>query len=294
MDEVFEWQTPTGDIFRLDHAVDNVDIVTSISGRHMPALRGTDDVVPLQPGQRHRSVFHDRREVSLGLAFSAAGDIPLRDTIRVWLTRLDPTRGAGKLRVTGPAGTIRELTCRYQEGLGLVEGGGTRDPLGTVQTAVVTFEAVDPYWMDADPTVVSWQTGTPQSFFPIFPLHLGSSQIFAAAVIDPQSDVATYPVWTISGPGSQIVLQNSTTGRTLGWSGGLGLDEQLTIDTRPGSQSPVPKSVRLQDGSNQFGLLTDWDFWPLVPGSNEFEVQMTGATGDSLVTLSYQSRYLGA
>lgn len=288
--ELWEWITPTGDIFRLDSAIDHVHIIGSVEGRFMPPIRQLTEVAPLQPGSRRRSTVHDENEVTIGVYFSDIDDIQLRSALREWMVRFDPTRGDGKLRVTGPAGDIRELTCRYQDGLQLVEEAGTRDG----QAAAVTFEASDPYWADPDPTVVSWTTGAPRAFFPLLPFHLGSSQVFARALVDPLGDVATYPVWTINGPGSTISIRNVTTGRTLAWSGSLGFGELLTIDTRPGNQTSAPKSVFLQDGSNQFGLLTAWDFWPLEPGTNDIEITMTGATDDSQVTGSWQARHLSA
>lgn len=290
--EVWEWVTAEGDPFRLDGSIDGAEVVANVEGRFMPPIRRNADIVPLQPGSRLRSVVHGESEVSLGIYFSAADAIAQRANLREWMFRLDPTRGPGKLRVTGPAGNVRELSCSYKDGLGLIEPPSP--DRRRKQVAVLTLIAHDPYWAESAPTVVSWSTGAPRAFFPLLPFHLGSSQVFARALVDPLGDVATYPVWTINGPGSTISIRNVTTGRTLAWSGSLGFGELLTIDTRPGNQTSAPKSVFLQDGSNQFGLLTAWDFWPLEPGTNDIEITMTGATDDSQVTGSWQARHLSA
>lgn len=291
-DELWEWITPEGTIYRLDSGIDGAHVVETVEGRFMSPIRRQADIVPFQPGTRLRSSVHGESEVSLGVYFPGIDAVALRANVREWVNRFDPTRGPGLLRVTGPAGDIRELSCSYQDGLSLVEPPG-RDRRRN-QVTVLTLVAHDPYWAAPAATVLSWQTGVARSFFPIFPLHLGSSQVFARSLIDPTSDVATFPVWTISGPGRIIALKNLTTGKTLAWSGTLGFGEQLTIDTRPGNQSAAPKSVFLQDATNQYGLLTVRDMWPLIPGSNDVAIEMTGATGDSIVTLSYQSRYLSA
>ncbi len=288
--ELWEWITPEGTIYRLDSFIDGAAIVETVTGRRMPPIRRTADGVPLQPGTRRRSAIHDENEQAYGVLFSGSTDVDLRANIRSWCQRLDPSRGDGRLRVTGPAGDVRELTCSYQDGLRGDEPAGQRQD----EVAIVTWVASDPYWAAPAATVISWQTGVARSFFPILPLHLGSSQVFARSLLDPVSDVPTFPVWTISGPGASIALKNLTTGRTLSWSGSLGFGEQLTIDTRPGNQTNAPKSVFLQDATNQYGLLTARDMWPLKPGTNDVAIEMTGATEDSLVTLSYQSRYLSA
>lgn len=291
--EIWQWITPEGQAFRLDSNVDGVYIsrtAGTVEGRFMPPIRRTADDVPLQPGTRTRSVLHDESEVVLPLHFPGTDPTNLRANLRTWMARLDPTRGDGKLRITDPAGAVRELTCSYHDGLGLIEKGTWRQD----QLAVVTFVAADPYWADASDSTQQWTGGTPPTFFPIFPLKLGQSQTFGISTVTNVGDVSTYPVWTIDGPGSLLVLTNRRTGRILAWNGTLGAGERLTIDCRPGSQSGVPKSVKKQDGSNQFGFLSAWDFWPLEPGANEIQIEMASTSGASKVTASWRARYLGA
>lgn len=292
--EQFAWVDATGASHRLDSNIDGVSIVESVAGRMMPVSRRTDEVVPLQPGQRLRSILHDQRDVTLGLLFQAATATAIRTLLRTWLARFDATRGDGSLVVTDPAGAQRELTCRYMSGLELVEDSQSRDPSGA-QLAVVTFTANDPYWADTTDSTQIWTSGGGAStFFPIFPLSLGASQTFGTSTVTNAGDVPTFPVWIIAGPGSDLVLTNLTSGRVLEWAGTLGAAEYLIIDTRPGSQSATPKSVIKNDGSNQFGSLTSYDFWPLEPDANTISIELAGSTGSSQVTADWRARYLGA
>jgi Phage tail protein len=292
MSELYEWVDPTGVAFALSGGADGVEVLRGVMGRFMPPQRRTADIVPLQPGERLRSILHGARDTSLPLAFQASSERDLRSLIRAWLVRFDPARGDGILRITGEDAGVRELTCRYLSGLEADESDQNRYP--GKQLAVVTFTAADPYWGGAD-SEQTWGGGPPTTFFPFFPLLLGISQIFGASTVTNVGDVATYPVWVITGPGSLLTLSNLTTGRSLAWNGTLGAGEFLVIDCRGGNQSASPKSVTKSDGSDQFGLLSAWDFWPFDPADNEVEVLLTGATtGASQVITLWRSMYLGA
>ncbi len=128
------------------------------------------------------------------------------------------------------------------------------------------------------------------SFFPIFPLRLTSSQIAVDSTVTNAGDVATWPVWTIKGPGTTITLRNLTTGENLIFlSTVLGSGESIAIDTRPGL-----KTVTKQDGSNLFNDLdVTSSLWALPRGDSAIRLEMSGvdATASSL-QLNYRQRYL--
>lgn len=293
MTELYQWIENNGGAHNLSGGADGADVPRGPTGLYMPPIRRTDEIVPLQPGNRHRSVLHDAGHVLVPIMFQATTESDLRSLIRTWLRRFDPTRGDGRLRITGPDTTVRELTCGYVSGLEGDEGDQTRWP--GKQLAVVTFVASDPYWADIADSTHSWTTGAASAtFFPFFPLQLGTSQVFGTSSITNVGDVATFPVWVVTGPGSMLTLTNHTTGRALAWNGTLGAGEQIVIDTRPGNQTGAPKSVVKNDGTNQFGLLSAYDFWPFEPGVNVVEIELAGASGASTVQALWRARYLGA
>jgi hypothetical protein len=80
---------------------------------------------------------------------------------------------------------------------------------------------------------------------------------------------------------------------TAGSGLSLAAGEWVQIDTRPAGQRPT--FVVLQsNGQTQASKLTATSsLWWLVPGENRFSIQVTGATGATLVTLTYRDRYLG-
>ena len=153
----------------------------------------------------------------------------------------------------------------------------------------MVVRATDPYWYDTADIVNTYVSGgTPPAFFPFFPLRLSSSSVFASPVVVNDGDVEAWPVWTIVGPGSAIVLRNLTVGSVLSLPVTLGVDEAVTIDTRPGV-----KTVRNSSGLSLFGSLT-WDsaLAALVKGPNTLALEMSGATPASSIMLSYRRRFL--
>jgi hypothetical protein len=153
--------------------------------------------------------------------------------------------------------------------------------------AEVELEASDPWWYDASDTALDFTLGTPATFFPLFPLRLSASEVFADATVNNDGDVDAWPVWSVTGPGAGLVLRNLTTGKMLSLNRTLSAGEIVTIDTRPRL-----KTVTLQDGSNLFSLLSG-SLWPLAVDVNAIRVEFTGATSASVVSLRYRRRRIG-
>lgn len=268
-----------------------LEVEWNVSGRFAPPVAMEEEAIPGQPGLRLRTVRHRERDFTLPLWITAASEAALRTALRQLIAKMDPTRGAGKVRVTGPGGDQREIECYYSGGLEMAERlGDTSGPL--LQRGIATFRAHDPYWQDTTDTAAGpWQIGTaPGSFFPFFPLRLSSSEIFAATTITNLGDVDAWPVWTIVGPGSAISLKNLTTGKSLTLSTTISAGSSVVIDTRPGK-----KTVTRSDGVNLYSSLSSTSsLWPLRYGANSIQIEMAGATaGVSSVSLLRRHRYLG-
>lgn len=256
-------------------------------GRFMPPIRRNEETVPLQPGARLRDAVHDVREVLLTLILTGVDESALRASLRSLTATFDPSRGDGKLRVTAPDSVQRELTCRYSGGLELSERLGDDSGPGW-QEVPALFRAVDPYWYDTSSTVQTFTSGTPQTFFPIFPIRLSSSTVFSSTAVDNTGDVAAWPVWTITGPGTNLVLRNLTTGKTLAMTYTLAAGQTITVDTRPGA-----KTVTLNTGANLYQYLTSPPhLWSLRRGSNTVQVELSSVTSASSVALSYKRGFL--
>lgn len=289
MTETFEWIDADGTSLVISGpGVTTYQVDMGVSGRYMPKPRVQADGVPGQPGGRLRRVDHDVREFVLPLSIAAASDAALRPLLRDLMQRMDPTRGEGKIRVTSPVGDQREITCLYAAGL---EGDEKDEVSGPgFQVFPVAWTAYDPYWYDVSFTSKTFSVVTVANFFSIFPLKLTASQLVVDDTVTNNGDVETWPVWTITGPGTDINLKNLTTGQSLSFTATLGTGESLTVDTNPGV-----KSVTLDDGTNVYSSV-DWTvsaLWSLARGMNSIRLEMSGITaGVSGLQVSYKQRYL--
>lgn len=232
---------------------------------------------------------------------SSAAAQGVEEAIADWAQRFNVLRGGGRLRRTRADGiTKRVLFCDYDDGFGIDQSASIWAE--GVQQAVLMFYAGDPFWYDDDETVVVFAAGgVLTAFFPIPNPTTGSfvtltaSEVFAQQVITNDGSAEVYPVWTIGGPASAIVLENLTTGERMAFTaaGGVTLlaGESITIDTRPGYTR-----VEHSDGTNLAPYLSDDStLWPLAAGDNDVSVEMSGtAIGVSSARLGYYRRWVTA
>ncbi|WP_017974372.1 phage distal tail protein [Actinopolyspora halophila] len=258
-------------------------------GRFVPPVHFEEEAIPGYPGTRLRAVRHEARDVQIPIWLVATSEGELRHNIRSLARQLDPTRGEGTLRVVAPSGDQRDLRCRYQAGLEVSESlGDTSGPF--VQRATLVFRAHDPYWYDANMIVQEFTQGELAAFFPIFPIRLTASEVFASVTVNNAGDVQAWPLWEITGPGENIALVNSSSGKRLELSTTLAEGELITIDTRLNR-----KTVVHSDGTNLFPDLTlASSLFPLWPGDNALQIQMTGISAASKVLLTFHPRFLTA
>lgn len=266
--------------------VPNLGVEVGRNGLYMPPATFVADPVPLQPGARLRWTQFNVRDVDLPLFVQAADASALRTTVRSLLRAFNPIRGDGTLRVATVDGLSRDLTCRYSGGITYSED----DQHSGVTWAefLATFRAHDPYWYDTNPTLVTLGEDSPPTWFPIFPLVLGTATVLGTFTVTNPGDVDCWPVWTIYGPGEDLILTNNTTGLSMTINLAFGSSDVLVIDTRP-----FRKSVVLNDTTNQYNRLSATAaLWPLAVGDNSVSVTMASTTSVTRVVLSFQARYL--
>jgi len=198
---------------------------------------------------------------------------------------LDPVNGDGTLRYTRPNGTIRELSCRMSA---IFDDSSQNRLFGAKGTQVVIqFKAYDPYWYPQSPTTASYGVSAPSAFFPFFPLVVSPDGLSGGATINNPGDAPAWPIWDITGPGSDIALINNTTGYRLDMSTtSISAGEHLIIDTRPGFKTAEVDGVSVFDEIDNTSTL-----WPFVVGNNSVTLQLTGATGATLAEVEFYPPY---
>jgi phage-related protein len=263
-------------------------VLAGLNGFYMPPISVIDEEVPFQAGSMLRNVKVGARELDVPLRISGATSADLDRNLRRLLRTFNPLKGDGKFIVTSTDGTVREINCRYISGFGMEESVSSRS--AKWQRAVGVFRAFDPYWYDTATQVQTFKINeSPGTFFPVFPLALASSTVFASVAINNEGDVDTWPEWEINGPCQGVVLRNLSTGEVLGLDVTLELGESITIDTKP-----FRKLVVKNDSTNLFYTMSsDSSLWALQEGINGIQIEMGGATLDSSAQLTYRNRYWG-
>ena len=239
-------------------------------------------------GETVRRVSADANRPSLGMLIRANGEQELRARMRGLVRAMRPMAGMGTLSVATETGERRALGCYLESGLEGDQSDDTHMP-GLWWRMVLRFYAPDPWWVGEERTV-KFGLGTPTPFFPIPPVNLSPSVVQGQFSVDlADSDAPSFPVWTVTGPGSSLVLTNQTTGRSLSVNVSLAVGESLIVDTRPGRES-----IRLGSGVNAMPAVQGYpDLWPLVEGVNQLSVSLTGATAATQIEGSYRPRFSG-
>lgn len=239
-------------------------------------------------GSSVQSVKANANTPTLGLIVSATNQADFQARTRALVRAMRPKAGPGTLTVNRNDGSSRSLRCYVTGGM---EGDESVDVTlpGRWWKLALKLLAPDPWW-SGDPVSLDIGLGVGAPFFPIFPLNLAPSQVQGQFTVDlSDADAPSFPVWTITGPGTSLTLTNNTTGRSIVVNAALGAGEQMIIDTRPGLQS-----VRRGDGSNLMGALaSDPALWPLVEGLNSVTASLAGAADASRISGIYQPRFSG-
>lgn len=289
--ETIAWIANDGTVFPFDGS-SGYRLPVGGDGRFAPTYNLVTEVLPNDGGTRLRNVVAQPRTITIPLEIYGDDPIATRNLWRSLVNACDPERGDGFLRFTPPDGSARGFVCRYSQGLEGDDGPDKSNPGLTTWVTSAQFVAFDPMPQDAFDTTNQWQLDDGGgSFFPLFPLVLTSSTIFAEKTIAVLGDKLAWPLWTVTGPGSNLIVTNRTTEETFSWGGTLDVGESLTIDTRPPSLSGDPKSVRDNLGIKRYTELTAWDLWSFTPGNNVVHIEFDDATTDSLVVATWRHRW---
>lgn len=182
--------------------------------------------------------------------------------------------------------TYRELVVHYAGGL---DGAGDtyQSDWGVVGLKLKSFEAL---W-SGQPERTTRQVEVPFKPFlsttvPFFPVVLADSSVQGRLVVDVRGDAPTWPIWTITPPGSDLLL-SMLGGPQFFLSGAL--TEPVTINMATGT---------IVSPSSPAGML--WDrvapdkgaLFQLTPGRNVLSFSMVGASSASEIEVIYRPQYL--
>jgi hypothetical protein len=264
-------------------------MVISVEGTGMPEINHITQRGPMQ----HGSTLLDYRLQPRLMQFVVhhrygsrqsywAGRATLLDTLR-------PNRGlSGVLRFVLADGSLRDIVATIQEGPNFAP----RDPRSWTEHSfreVLRFIAHNPVFYDPQAyDVLFIQTGG--FTFPItFPITFTAFGYVATVVYGGNWD--EYPLVTVTGPLTSMVLYNHTTDEEISLTYTLAVGQSAIFDL----SNYAHKKVTREDGTtNIIGSASgDIATFHLQPGANNLEVTAVGSGAATSVTVQWLNRYIG-
>lgn len=290
------WRGGNGDEIHLTECPAGIDWLDGRGGEDLPPYEVTEDTLPQgdQPYGVVRGVRAAPRTYTFPLLIHNPGNAGFRTRQQRVLRAFDPTTGDGRLRLLQPNGDERSLTARYSSG---AEGSDIQDRAGLWwRVYAVQLRALDPYWSSMQPKTLTFGGGGDGgAFFPLLPVRLAASSVLGETTAQVEGDAPSWGIWTITGPANGITtLANTSLGLQvkLNLTGDYELaeDEQLVVDMRPAR----PRIVG-PDGDSWYGARVGVpQMWPLLPGPQDIELAVAGATGATSLRFDYVPRWLAA
>lgn len=192
----------------------------------------------------------------------------------------------GTISIQRPDGTTRQIQAYTTSGLNTPEVG--------IHNTLYTFtlQTPDPFWYNVDVNQLLFSISNATGILPLLPIRFASGSVIGAVNVLNTGGESTYPVWTLTGPGTPT-LSNLTTGRTFALSSPVSAGHVVQIVTQPGRQSVVDttNATNLWDS---LVISSPRDLWPLVPGNNSVNISMVGSTLATTIGLSWRNRWLRA
>lgn len=202
------------------------------------------------------------------------------------LSPLDPAPLILRVRPSGRE-LYREIEVGYKGGL--EDNGGKYH--GSWASIGLTLEAAEALW-SGPPEITSKQVAPGSKPFisdtsSFLPVMIGESVVQGQVVVEVRGDAPTWPTWTVTPPGSDLLISHVNSRSRFQILGSL--TEAVTIDMGAGS---------LTSASKPLGEL--WDQVPpdkgalfeLRPGRNVMTFSMVGASPESMVHMEYRPRYI--
>jgi len=208
----------------------------------------------------------------------------LDDFVRAFIHRRNETPAPGTLIITRPDGTQRQINVFTLTGLDTPDVGKNNTCLYSL-----ALQTPNPFWQDLTPSQVNFVMPSATGILPELPVDLDGPALFGNASVNNIGTALAYPTWTITGPGTPTVT-NNTTGLSWSMNTAIPAGQQVQVVTQRGQQM----AVNITTGVSVWGQLvmnTPRNLWPLVGGNNSITVNMPGSTTASKVNMSYFNQW---
>lgn len=251
-----------------------------------------------QDGETFRDARADARAIALAIDVCGDSVAETWENVGRLYRFLGPVLQGCYLVSTLPDGQVREIVGRY---VGVVEAAHDADESPFVQRVVVPFRCADPAFYASTATLWVYDVaqGAASWGYPLgFPSGFGISEIDLVEARVYEGTLPAYPVITIEGPASGVVIANEATAEALDLAAKgyvIGVDEVVTIDTRPAHKS-VMSSVngniidKLSDDSSlgSFHIAPDPE---VAEGRNTMRIVLADGTNATRVQFQFYSQF---
>jgi hypothetical protein len=301
----FTWFDPDGGIWPLSNTSENLGwfTLTGPAGTEAATIEITTDTRP-RGGERVRAIADKPMVIQWPLEIFGRNHDEFIERYRTISRAFKLTtrrQRPGVLRVQRPSGSIREIEAFYSEGL-----SGEAGQNHLFARPVITLFCPDGKWRDPTALVLE-RTFAPAAgggepvitYFDPY-LSITSSSVLGSDPIDeddPASltsinnpgDVEAWPVWTVTGPLTELRAWNVTRDTRFVLTYTLTAGQTLTIDTGAGlvrgpAQQNLSKYIQWFDPEGA-------ELWPLSDGTNVIGLQVDGAGTGTAVRLEFSPRY---
>lgn len=273
--EKIYWQRPDGGTIDLTDGV-KYNILQGVDGRFMPPFEFISDPVYTYPGEVVRSRKTKPREVKLPIVVMGATSADMRANLRSLTNSFGTMYDVGKLKVVTDDAKTFMLNCYFSGGMTLEESTNTGN--STFRIFDATFTAYDPYWFNPVENVASWWD--PQG------------ALTGDHIIYNNGDVDAWPIWSITGPLTDVLIRREGTPDVLSISYTLSdYWHYIYVDTRPLNRSVLANHVTNIFSSVNLGS----ELFPLAPGANTLNFTVTQSSYDAHTWIScrWVDRYYG-
>ena len=248
---------------------DFVGYVDEITGLDGADVRDNSELIVEGDGGRHFNFYHGRRPITLSgpLNPNVFGAQANRNVTRL-LRATNAMRSDAKLRWTSTGGVPVEIAVR--------RNAPPRISGNRVKTYLVGLIA-------ADPRVYSQTTNTVAGSLALS----GGSATGGPLSITNAGSVAANPTLTVSGPISNPVFTNSTTGKSLSLTTTIAAGGSVTVDFGA-------RTIVNQAGTSIYSSLnyTTSQWWDLSPGTNSLTVTGTWTVAGGVFSVGWKDAWL--
>lgn len=279
---------PDGTVVTFNDSTDanNVGTITEVTGFDSPDVRENGDDLVGMDGGYHGDFFYGRRPITITGLIHDHVDTVDRNLRMTRLMQATNAMRADAVLQWMPDGAIQEqfVTLRRQQPLRITGGWNKQFAISLVAADPRIYSA-DLFSSSVNASDTAGATGAAWPWK--FPLSFGAAVTNGQVFIENDGNALTYPVLTITGPGTNPSVINATTGQVISFIYTLAAGETLVVDT-------LNRTVLLNGTTNKFGAVdfgnTSW--WGLIPGVNDVRLAFFDYQAGASLRVDYRYAWL--